>query len=378
MANTTWDPAATGSGLTLSGGNLTITTTTGGPTSSHGSVGYLGNSGLLLYFEVTATTVVTAGNTWGVGIGVTTDALTLYVGGSASSAGLYQNGRVYNNTLNSATYFTFTSGATIGVAVDFVHGKLWWTNNGSTWNNAAIGSQNPATNTGGYSAFSINPFTGSFTIVPVFGNAGSSGAVATANFGATAFSYTPPTGFVSWNTGAAPPNYVDFAGNIGSVSLYGKGLYGARLYSSGGPFAPVFAGDFSIVGQQFFAGDLAPAITFNGSVGFDFSFIADLPPQVALSANLTLVTALSGDLAPQVTFSADLSLDLAFQAALTGRIDPVVGFAASSMISGPLWGDAESCPPPLWTETEPCPPSLWTEIGPCDDVEWTESQLCNG
>lgn len=204
MPITTWDPANTGAAITLSGSNLVATTNSTAAVSTHGTVGYLGNSGSLLYFETAANTVVTAGNTWGIGICVTADSLTAYVGGAGGrSAGLYQNGKVFNNTTSGTTYFTFASGALIGTAVDFLHGKLWFTNNGTTWNNAAIGSQNPATNTGGYSTFATTPFTGAFTIVPCFGGLGSTGNIATANFGATAFSYAVPSGFIAWNGVAA-------------------------------------------------------------------------------------------------------------------------------------------------------------------------------
>lgn len=171
----------------------------------------------------------------------------------------------------------------------------------------------------------------------------------------------------NWAFVPAPPNYVDFAGNIGSVSLYGKALYGQKLYSQGGAFAPVLSADITLVGQQFFAGNLAPVVTFSGKVGFDFQLVGGIAPTVTFAGNFVLNEVLTGSLVPQVTFSADLTLTVTLQASLTGRLDPIVSFGASSMISGPLWGETAPCPPPLWTPSEPC-----------DSVEWQEAELCNG
>jgi SPRY domain len=203
MAITTWDPSNTGANITLSAGNLTATTTTTANGSVHGTGGYIGSAALLLYYEARAATVVTAGNTWGIGIAATTASLSAYCGQNPASCGLYQNGKVYNNALSSLTFFTFVSGAVIGIAVDFPHQKLWFTANGTTWNNAAIGSQNPATNTGGVTLIpNNNPWITSGvynTVVPCFGATGSTGNVGTADFGATAFTYPIPSGFQAWD-----------------------------------------------------------------------------------------------------------------------------------------------------------------------------------
>ena len=195
-------------------------------------------------------------------------------------------------------------------------------------------------------------------------------------------------------------NYVDFTGNLGSPSSYGKLAYGQKHYSLGGPFAPTFAGNLDIVGQDFFAGDLAPVITFSGNLAVDEAWGGDLAPIVTFSATLTIpayidftgnltpvVTlgaalsvdyVLAGDLPPQVTFNAALALDLAFEASLEGAFAFTVVYDALSMISGPLWGDTAPCPTPPWGPSEPCPPSLWTPTEPCDPVEWEETELCNG
>ena len=114
-------------------------------------------------------------------------------------------------------------------------------------------------------------------------------------------------------------------------SYWGKGNYGQALYSQSsawdlaGGLTPrvAFAGDFTIVGEEFFAGNLAPKVTFSGPL------TAVLPVEGNLSATVSL--------------------------------------AASSMISAPLWG-----------ASEPCPPTMWTPAEPCDPVEWEEAELCHG
>ena len=160
---------------------------------------------------------------------------------------------------------------------------------------------------------------------------------------------------------------VDLAGNLGSPSAYGKLAYGRAHYGRGGPFAPIFAGNFDIVGQDYFFGDLAPIVTFAGVLGFDILEAGDLAPQVTFAATLSLDYALDGDLAPQVALGASLAVDLAFEAALDGAFAFTVVYMASSMISGPLWA-----------ASTPCSPSMWTPIDPCDPVEWEDSELCNG
>ena len=191
-------------------------------------------------------------------------------------------------------------------------------------------------------------------------------------------------------------NYVDFSGNIGGASLYGKGSYGSGLYSRFDAIQPLFAGDLDIVGQDYFDGDLAPAVTFAGTLQVVHGLGAgDISPIVTFSGNLQLQAGLAGDIAPQVDFSASLTFDTL----LAGGFGFTVIFAAAGLISGPLWEETEPCstpdweptepcpppawsatapcPPPMWTSTTPSPPSMWTPTDP-DSVEWEKSELCNG
>lgn len=161
-------------------------------------------------------------------------------------------------------------------------------------------------------------------------------------------------------------NYVDFTGNIGGLSSYGLLAYGLGLYSRINAFAPVFSGNLDIVGQDFFAGSLAPIVTFAGALTFDEELVGGLAPQVTFAADLSLVIGLAGDLGPQVALGASLTFDLPL-AAVDGSFGFTVVLAASELISGPLWADST-----------PCPPAMWTPVDPCDPVDWEESELCNG
>ena len=187
--------------------------------------------------------------------------------------------------------------------------------------------------------------------------------------------FTPSVAFGGGLTVTAPiRNYVDFSGNIGGISSYGRGSYGRGLYSRIDAFSPIFAGDLDIVGQEFFDGDLAPAVTFAGTLQAVHGLgSGDISPIVTFSGDLQLQAGLAGDLAPQVDFSASLTFDTLFG----GGFGFTVTFAAAGLISEPLWEATAPCPPPMWSSTTPCPPSMWTPTD-SDSVEWEKSELCNG
>ena len=158
---------------------------------------------------------------------------------------------------------------------------------------------------------------------------------------------------------------VDLSGNIGGISHYGRGAYGRGPYSRIRAFQPIFAGDFQIVGQQFFAGDLAPVVTFAADLGLVHDLAGDLAPSVTFAADLALIIDLAGDLSPKVTLGASLTGDWEL-GALDGSFGFTVVLGASGLISGPLWEASTPCPPSMWTSEEPC------------DVDWQPSELCNG
>jgi hypothetical protein len=98
------------------------------------------------------------------------------------------NGGVYNQSSKLTDYSTFTRGDIIGTALDMDNGKVYFSKNG-TWQN----SGDPANQT--------NPAATGLTGTWVFGaSTNGNDTILQANFGATAFAYTAPSGFKALNT----------------------------------------------------------------------------------------------------------------------------------------------------------------------------------
>lgn len=173
----TWNPSDKSANVTLSNGNLTAS----GSNGSGGAVrANQGKSSGKWYWEITQNAAI-LGQVVGVGnatmdlaqqVGITTDGWSYYG----------QDGKKYNGAGGVAYGNTFVAGTIISYALDMDNGKLWFAKAG-TWQN----SGDPAAGTNA-------AFTGlTGTLYPAWSQAnGSSGD---ANFGASAFTYTVPTGF---------------------------------------------------------------------------------------------------------------------------------------------------------------------------------------
>ena len=187
--------AATVTAVTLSGGNL-VATNTGTTEFEQGAKGAsaTGKSTGKYYFEVQRTTSLGSGDD--VGAGVSTFATSYTNVGRFGSNGVYMktSGAVHNGSLQLVSAGVWANGEVYGFAIDLDNRKFWRRLAPSgNWNNAAIGSQNPATNTGGVTipAGVMVPFM-------CFGGAGGvAGEVMAANFGASAFVGAVPSGFTS-------------------------------------------------------------------------------------------------------------------------------------------------------------------------------------
>jgi hypothetical protein len=167
----TWDPANVGSNIALSGGNLIATSRGVGAAGAVRST--IGHTTGKYYFEITITTGITSSR---VGTEQATESLTVNVG-SGAGAWAYQesNGDQIHSGTSSTYGATYTTGDIIGVALDLDTPALTFYKN-----NTSQGS--------------IPGFTVGATTFAAVG-ASSVGAVFTANFGATAFTYTPPAGY---------------------------------------------------------------------------------------------------------------------------------------------------------------------------------------
>lgn len=166
----TWNPSDKSANIVLTNGNLTMA-------SNNNATGRIARSTLSFstgkyYWEIT----VNAGTITDTVIGVATSAagLNILLGNDAFGWGYYQNGQKQNNGSGTAYGASFTNGDVIGVAMDAGAGTITFYKNGSTQGQAFTGIGTPI-----FAAATPYPST----------------ALITANFGATALTYSPPAGY---------------------------------------------------------------------------------------------------------------------------------------------------------------------------------------
>jgi hypothetical protein len=180
-ATTTWNPADKDAGITLSGGDLTYTGSGGARSTNPLSTGKA-------YWEVLVNQASSEGSVWNLG----------FIDGATSFATARGNGFIQcvflpnGNASNGAATFSsgFSNGDILCIANDFGAKKMWWRKNGGDWNGSAL--NDPATAVGPNTYVASGPYYA----VGLSSNASTS---YTANFGATAFTHTMPSGFTSWN-----------------------------------------------------------------------------------------------------------------------------------------------------------------------------------
>ena len=188
----TWDPA-TITAVTLSGGNLTATST--GTTSADQGAHVAGTSGKTTgkyYFEMQNTGVGgLAGGNSGMAVGTTASTYTNMGNTATTGVEAYRSGNIWANGSNTGINIGALGGSVVGMAVDLDNRRVWFRLGSGIWNNS--GTANPATNTGGITipAGTMVPFV-------TFGSTGGApGDKITANFGASAFTGALPSGFTS-------------------------------------------------------------------------------------------------------------------------------------------------------------------------------------
>jgi hypothetical protein len=188
---TTWNPSDKTTTATLSNGDLTVAfsgTGAGGVRSV-----YAASSGKW-YWEVK----FVSGTTPGIGIANATATLST-VWTTPTNAAVAYNASIYINNVSQGIAFSLVAGTTVCIALD-VGAKLIWFRSGAAgnWNNS--GTANPGTGTGG---LNITVLGSSLYALGATGSTGT--ARFDADFGATAFLGTPPSGFTAGFGPATPP-----------------------------------------------------------------------------------------------------------------------------------------------------------------------------
>jgi len=188
-AMVTWD-TVTASNVTLSGGNLVVTSTsTSTNQGAHVDAASAKTAGKY-YFELTLTSNASVGGNNGIGIGTT--ASTYAAMGSNATTGnmTFASGNVYaGGAIQSGINIgTFATGQIVGLAIDLDNRRAWFRKApAGNWN--ASGTANPATNTGGI----VIP---AGTMVP-FVTFNATSNTWTVNFGMAGFTGAVPSGFTS-------------------------------------------------------------------------------------------------------------------------------------------------------------------------------------
>lgn len=195
-APTTWNPADKSATVTLSGGNLVATSN--GSANCDGVRGTNAHSSGKWYFEITAVVINGANlDFMYIGVADATASLALRTGLVNALGAVYRSNPsnsigtlCANSDSTSISATAYTSGAVISVAVDVSNQLIYWAYNG-TWQNSAV----PASGTGGVGYITTAPV---YPLFQDYSQSSGDGMVATLNCGATAFSYTVPSGFTAW------------------------------------------------------------------------------------------------------------------------------------------------------------------------------------
>jgi hypothetical protein len=187
LIGTTWNPSDKSANITLSNGNLTAQGTNG---SDGGVRSTTSKSTGKHYFEVTWLSATGGVNS---GCGIATSAAVL-AGMGATALGvalMYQSGTIYVNGTSSGITIG-TPSAPICIAVDLTNSRIWFRVGAGNWNNS--GTANPATNVGGINIAALFPASAAYAAVTTQNSTNTY----TANFGASAFTQTVPSGFTAW------------------------------------------------------------------------------------------------------------------------------------------------------------------------------------
>jgi hypothetical protein len=192
VANTQWNASDKGARVTLSGTPALTATGNGGDFGSDSVRSVASKSSGKFYYEVTVGGAVGSG---GPGCANGSADVTSNGGADTNSAIWLRFGDLFYNggNLFSNAAMAYSTGHVLAIAVDIDNGRIWCKNltTATDWNNN--GSADPATNTGGGNIGAMsNPV---FAYCSCHHDADSF----TANFGDSAYTGTPPSGFGNLN-----------------------------------------------------------------------------------------------------------------------------------------------------------------------------------
>jgi hypothetical protein len=183
----TWNPSDKTAGITLSNGNLTAAGPNSGSQYDHVRAN-VGKSSGKYYFEITVDD-----DSYMCGIGVCSATTSFSTGdwlARQSDGWEYTSDGYFGNNVGSwkSAPPSYTTGDIISLAIDLDNGKIWWGKNG-TW----LDSGDPANGTNA----AYTNLSGTIYPHVTLRTSSDNSPQVTANFGASAFSYSVPTGFTS-------------------------------------------------------------------------------------------------------------------------------------------------------------------------------------
>ena len=182
--STTWNSADKGSGVALSNGDLT-TAYAGVGDNDQGIRNTLSKTTGKFYIESTLHATVELLH----GFATSTPCVQCPGGSNHASSWVLRGdiNMMFDGANTSSVGTTPSNGDIMMMAVDIDAGKAWWGTNG-TWYDGG----DPGAGTGAH----CTSVSGAIFVYQY--NAGSRTETTTTNFGATAFSYTIPSGFTAW------------------------------------------------------------------------------------------------------------------------------------------------------------------------------------
>jgi hypothetical protein len=209
MTDTVWNSADKDAQITLSNGDKTATINDGSNSLGVRSTN-VKTSGKW-YAEFNSCSFASVGTPGAVGIADASWTLGALGADNTHFAQINRNGtiQVGNHTVSQAGVSgSLNGGGIAGIALDQSNHTIWFTLNGTSWNNG--GADDPATGIGGYSLAGGATTLGDAYLAGRirWGLSGAPYDTATLNGGSSAFAYSIPSGFLKWDPSIIlPPAY---------------------------------------------------------------------------------------------------------------------------------------------------------------------------